>query len=498
MPKPRYVSPVSDAEMNRGDGDKVIKFIEHYCRSTKETFAARVGERLTLRPWQKHDISALYARRADGRRKHRVGLYGMPRKNGKSAIGSGLALHGLLLGPNGAEVYSCAADREQARIVFGVAKRMVELDPELSEITKLYRDAIEIPESGSVYRVLSSEAFTKEGLSPTLVVYDELHAAPNDELWDVMNLGTGARVDPLIVAITTAGVRTDTTGQDSICYRMYQHGLKVAAGEVDDPSFFFRWYEAPEGADHREVKTWRLSNPGFGDIIDPEDFESAIKRTREPEFRTKRCNQWVASDVAWLPAGAWEGLAEPRQVPAGTQVALGFDGSYNRDATALIACTLEDEPYLFTLGVWERPLDADDDWTVPRGEVRRVVEQAFSDFRVERMYLDPALWADEMAEWSARFGDVVLAFPNTPQRMSPACAEFYAAVMERRLTHDSHPTVARHLRNAVVKEHRGFAFIVKERNTRKIDAAVASVLAFQAHSDAIRADPEVEVQVMFV
>ena len=161
---------MSRAELERGDGGRVVEFIETFCRSTKDTLAAPVGDHLVMRPWQRQLLGELFARRADGRRKHRVSLVGLPRKNGKSALGSGIGLYGLFMGPDGGEVYSCAADREQARIVFGVARRMVELDEELSGLAKLYRDAIEIPSTGSVYRVLSSEAFTKEGLLLDLAV----------------------------------------------------------------------------------------------------------------------------------------------------------------------------------------------------------------------------------------------------------------------------------------------------------------------------------------
>ena len=214
---PAILTPVPAADIKRGDGPLVTEFIEALCPQVKDSVGGRAGEPLILRPWQRKLMDHLWARRADHRLRAKVALVGLSRKNGKSALGSGIALYGLFMGPRGGEVYSCAADRDQARIVFGAAKQMVEMSPELAEQAKLYRDAIEIPSTGSVYRVLSSEAFTKEGLSPTLVVYDELHAAPNRELWDVMTLAQAARYDALTLAITTAGVRTDSTGQDSVC-----------------------------------------------------------------------------------------------------------------------------------------------------------------------------------------------------------------------------------------------------------------------------------------
>lgn len=474
--RPRWLTPTSPAERRRGDGAQVATFLEAYCRTTKDTFAGPAGKLLELRPWQRTLLDGVFARRADGRLKHRVGLVGMPRKNGKSALTSGIALHGLFVGPAGAEVYSCAADREQARIVFGVAKRMVELDPELKTEAKLYRDAIEIPSSGAVYRVLSSEAFTKEGLSPTLVVYDELHAAPNDELWNVMNLGSGARVDPLVLAVTTAGVRTDVTGQDSICYRLYQHGRQVVASDIDDPQFFFAWWEAPADSDHRQVATWRRANPAFGDLIDPEDFASALVRTPESEFRIKRCNQWVAQETAWLPAGAYEKRKTERKIEEGADVVLAFDGSFSGDSTGLVGSTLD--RHHFVVDTWEKPTDVPD-WRVPIADVKQAIRDACRRWNVLEVAADPFRWAEQIQDLFAE-GIPIIEFPSTsPARMVPACAAFYDGVMTGALSHDGDSRLIRHVRNAVIKRDRLGPRIVKEsrESLRHIDLAVCAVIA---------------------
>ena len=136
---PAILTPVPAADIKRGDGPLVAEFIEALCPQVKDSVGGRAGEPLLLRPWQRKLMDHLFARRADKRLRHKVGLVGLSRKNGKSALGSGIALYGLFMGPRGGEVYSCAADREQARIVFGSAKQMVEMSPELSEQAKLYR-----------------------------------------------------------------------------------------------------------------------------------------------------------------------------------------------------------------------------------------------------------------------------------------------------------------------------------------------------------------------
>ena len=278
------------SDLDNGDGDVVIDFAEAFGIITKDSVAGRAGEPLHLRDWQKELVRHVFAGDGNGY-KHRISLVGQPRKNGKSALGSIFAAYSLVLGARGAEVYSVAAEKEQARIVFADAKRMIEASPELSAITKIYRDAIELPHAGSVYRVLSAEAYSKEGLNPSATIFDELHAQPNRELFDVMSLAMGSRGrQSTLIAITTAGMRSDQTGGDSIAYSLYNYGKKIATKEIDDPSFFMAWWEAPPEADHRRPETWALANPGYDDICSAEDFESAVRRTPEAEFKIKRTN----------------------------------------------------------------------------------------------------------------------------------------------------------------------------------------------------------------
>jgi phage terminase large subunit-like protein len=403
------------------------------------------------------------------------------------------------MGPRGGEVYSCAADREQARIVFGSAKQMVEMSPELAEQAKLYRDAIEIPATGSVYRVLSSEAFTKEGLSPTLVVYDELHAAPNRELWDVMTLAQAARYDALTLAITTAGVRTDSTGQDSVAYGLYQYAQRVAAKEVEDASFFAAWWQAPADCDHRDPKNWKVANPGFGDIQDPEDFESSVKRTPESEFRTKRTNVFVSSQQAWLPHGTWDDL--PKMAPLEDQVpvVLGFDGSFSGDTTAIVGVTVEEHPRIWLVNLWEKQPGDRDDWRVDIGGVEARILETCGRLNVVEVACDPYRWQRSM-EALAEAGVPITEYPSSsPARMVPATAKFFDAVVSGEVSHDHSPALARHLANCVIKTDQKGPRVVKEHrgSPRKIDAAVAALIAFDRATHRREAEPEAPVAGFF-
>lgn len=477
---PRWLTPVPAADVRRGDGDHAAEFIEGLCRVTKDSVAGRAGSPIILRPWQRQVLGHLLARRPDGRYRHRQALVGVARKNGKSALGAGLALYGLVMGPDGGEVYSCAGEKEQARIVFGTARRMVEMEPELADICKLYRDAIEIPATGSVYRALSAEAFSKEGLNPTKVLFDEVHVQPNRELWDVMALAMGARVEPLMVGITTAGVKIDSTGGDSLCYSMYQYGRQVASGEVDDPTFFMAWWEPRDpSADHRDPETWREANPGYGDLVSAEDFASSVLRTPESEFRTKRSNQWVSTATTWLPTGAWAGRAEDRTIPDLAEVVLGFDGSFSNDSTALVAVQVGERPHIDVAACWERPRDAGHGWRVPVEAVEDAIRAACRRWQVREIVCDPFRWARTYQILEGE-GLPVVEFPQSPQRMVPATQRFYEAVLNAGLTHSGDARLARHIDNCVIKtDQRGPRLMKDAKNSpRKIDLAVAAVMAF--------------------
>jgi phage terminase large subunit-like protein len=490
---PQWLTPVPQSELDNGEGEVVADFAETFGIITKDSIAGKTGEPLVLRDWQRELMRYVFAGDEDGYR-HRISLIGMPRKNGKSALGSVFGLYSLILGARGAEVYSVAAEKEQAKIVFNDAKRMVEASPELTAITKLYRDAIELPKAGSVYRVLSAEAYSKEGLNPSATIFDELHAQPNRELFDVMSLAMGARGRlATLIAITTAGVKTDTTGQDSIAYNLYQYGQKVARQEVDDPSFFMAWWEAPQESDHREKETWEIANPGFGDICSAEDFESAVRRTPEPEFRTKRCNQWVSSAISWLPTGAWDTCAGDTTVE-GKDYVLGLDGSFSGDATIVTYATIEDIPQVGIVGAWEKDVQIHDDtWRVDVLEVEETIRQFVkANPNVKEIACDPYRWTRTMQVLQDE-GYPIVEYPSTnARRMVPACSKFYDAVVDGKMIHDGNPLLARHLDNAVVKIDNLGPRIVKENRAsqRRIDAAVAAVLAFdRATASRIEEEP---------
>lgn len=496
---PAWLTSVDVESIERGDGDYAIEFAEAFGSIGKDGIAGAMGAPLKLRDWQKELVRRIYARDSEGGLVHQTCLIGMPRKNGKSALSSAaIGLYSLLAeGIGGGEVIAVAATREQARIVFGEAKRMVEAS-ELRELVQIYKDSIYVPATNSVFKVLSAEAFSAEGLNPSRIIFDEAHAQPNRELFDVFSLAMGNRGKlGQLVAITTAGTKTDSTGNDSIAYELYNYGKQIISGEIDDPAFFMAWWEADPEGDHRDPAQWAKANPGFNDLVSEQDFESAVRRTPEAEFRTKRLNQWVNSKQAWLPAGLWESLATDFEMTPDDEYVLGFDGSWNNDSTSIVAVCLpseEGQPFrVKRVASWEKNFAIDDDsWRVSKDEVTAWLLDFTQRFpRIKEMACDPSYWFDELLLWQES-GIPVVMYRNSPERTVPATSKLYDAIMNAKFVHDGDAALARHIDNCVLKMDARGARITKDykQPKLKVDNAIALLMAYD------RASARIEEQVI--
>jgi phage terminase large subunit-like protein len=479
---PTYLSPVSEIELANSRGYDVIDFAETLCRITEDSVAGKTGDKIVLRPWQKDLLLHLYAEKEDGLLKHRRALIGIPRKAGKSALLATLVLEQLVLGVNGGQIYSCASDKEQARIIFKTVKKMIELEPELRDILEVYQNSIYNPLTGSVYRALSSEAYTKEGLNSTFIAFDELHSQPNRELYDTMSLSMGAREQPMLVAITTAGTKYDSSGKDSLCYSMYNRGVQIAKGEVEDPSFFFAWYQGDDKLNYKDEENWALANPSLGDILSIEDMRSAVLLTPESEFKTKRLNLWTEVGQSWISSDLWDVLQlANRQIIPGESCIIGFDGAFSNDSTAVVGWFLGGEkPHLKVLGMWEIPeVDAPIDWHVNVAEVEATIVDWCRNkgVQVNEVVFDPARWQRTFMVLEEE-GLPVISYPNSSERMVPSTQRFYEAVVNQSFTHDGDPRLNKHVANAVTKTSSRGLMIAKANSKRKIDAAVAAIFSY--------------------
>jgi phage terminase large subunit-like protein len=432
-----------------------------------------------LRGWQRELLKHALAVKDNGTFAHRFYMVGAARKQGKTALLATVPLFFGLYGDQGGEIYSAAADRDQAKLVMAHAKRAVDLSPQLADQVRVFRDTLEFKGTGTVWKALSSEAYTKEGLSATLVLADELASWPTRELFDVLSLSMGARRSPLFLAITTAGARIDSTGSESIAYQLYQLAKRRITGEHDDSTLGMAWWEADEDA-YANPDKWHQANPGLlgkVPLLSVEDLASSQKRTPENEFRVKRLNQFVAGQQAFLPIGAWDACADPTlTLQKGEPIVLGFDGSFSSDSTAAVAVRLTDHA-VFVLGHWEKPLDSPPGWRVPIGEIEGRIESIAREYDLRALVCDPFRWQRSMEVWQSQ-GLPTIEWPQSPARMVPSTATFYDAVVNQRLKHTGDPRLARHVGNAVQYTSRHGVQIRKGANAAKIDLCVAALMAF--------------------
>jgi phage terminase large subunit-like protein len=426
------------------------------------------GEKLALTSWQENLINSLYERRNDGMLRYKRSVIGLGRKNGKSLLGSLIALYGLIEGEHGAEVYSAAGDRRQARVVFDEAKWQVQQSPALSGICKVYRDVIEVPSTHSIYRVLSSDAKLQQGLNPSTVVFDELHVQPNSELWDALTLGSGARRDPQIVAITTAGY-----DMSSICGTLYGYGQKVCRGEIQDETFGFWWWEAAEGCDLNDRQAWADANPNIAEgLLDPEDMEIAVRQTSEVAVRRYRLNQWVRTAAdSWLPQGAWELCRSDLTLTEGQTVWVGVDMALKHDSIAVVHCGFNGERLVAVSKIW-----LPDGGIMDVGAVESYLRELSQQFNVQEIAYDPAFF-QRSAEALAEDGFPMVEFAQSPQRMIPACGNLYELIVNQKLAHDGNPVFTDQVLSAAQRMKDNGWTLSKGKSKRKIDAVIALAMA---------------------
>lgn len=285
--------------------EKRIRFIERICTHVKGDLA---GKPFLLEQWQKDYITELYSTlNDDGTRQYRTSYVQIPRKNGKSNLSAALALAELVVGgEKGAEIYCCASSRDQAKIVFDVCKQMIKNSPILSRECQVYQNSIVLKGSNSFLKAVAAEAGTLHGANASMVIYDELHTAKNRELWDVMATSMGARNQPLMMTITTAGA----FDPNAICYELYSYGKKVRDGIIEDNTFLPLIFEAEPDDDIHDEEVWRKANPNYEISIKRSYFEKMSKEAKllpssEIAFRQLHLNQWVSSLSGWITDDEW-------------------------------------------------------------------------------------------------------------------------------------------------------------------------------------------------
>jgi phage terminase large subunit-like protein len=261
---------------------------------------------------------------------------------------------------------------------------------------------------------------------------------------------------------------------------MYQYSVAVASGEIDDPTWFSAWWQPKDlnDIDHKDPAVWKHANPGYIELIDPADFESAVQRTPEPEFKTKRLNMWVDQATQWIPQNQWDSLDESEPISHTDRYVLGVDASFSGDSTAIVACSVSETPGLHLLKLWEKPAnDEERNWRVNPLDIEAAIDEFCRTHNVIEVCYDPYRMQRSAAVLLEQ-GVPMVEFPQSPSRMVPATGAFYEAVMTGGLRHDRSLALTRHILNAATKNDPRGTKIVKSAYTKKIDAAVASIMAF--------------------
>ena len=499
----QFMLPTSHYDKKKAD--RAVTFIENLCH-TKGKWA---GTPFWLLPWQEQLIRDIFGiAKPDGNRQFRTAFVEICKKVGKSELAATVALY-LLYADNepSAEVYGAAADRQQASIVFDVAKQMVEMSPALMKRSKLMGATKRIVNysNAGYYQVLSAEVGGKHGFSVSGLVFDEIHTQPNRQLYDVLTKGSSdARQNPLHFIITTAG-----NDRHSIAYELHTKAVDILEGRRVDPTFYPVVYGLKDDEDWEDEANWHKVNPSLGYTVDIERLRDAYREAKqnpadEVTFKWLRCNMWVSSTVAWIPDAIYMRGNEPIDMDAlaGRDCYAGLDLSSTGDITALVLIfppRNEDEKYVLLPYFWipeetiPRRVKANsvpyDIWEKQgyimstEGNVIHYdfIEKFIMDLSEKYHILEIAVdrWnATQMIQNLEGEGFTIVPFGQGFSSMSAPTKEFYRLLMEGRIIHGGNPVLRWMAGNVVIDtDPAGNIKVTKAKSKEKIDGIVAAIMA---------------------
>ena len=496
---------LSTSRYDKKKADRAVTFIENLCH-TKGKWA---GTPFWLLPWQEQLIRDIFGIvKADGNRQFRTAFVEICKKVGKSELAAAVALY-LLYADNepSAEVYGAAADRQQASIVFDVAKQMVEMSPALMKRSKLMGATKRIVNysNAGYYQVLSAEVGGKHGFSVSGLVFDEIHTQPNRQLYDVLTKGSSdARQNPLHFIITTAG-----NDRHSIAYELHTKAVDILEGRRVDPTFYPVVYGLKDDEDWEDEANWYKVNPSLGYTVDIERLRDAYREAKqnpadEVTFKWLRCNMWVSSTVAWIPDAIYMRGNEAINAALleGRDCYAGLDLSSTGDITALVLIFPprdKNEKYVLLPYFWipeetiPRRVKANsvpyDIWEkqgyimATEGNVihYNFIEKFIMDLSEKYHILEIAVdrWnATQMIQNLEGEGFTIVPFGQGFSSMSAPTKEFYRLLMEGRIIHGGNPVLRWMAGNVVIDtDPAGNIKVTKAKSKEKIDGIVAAIMA---------------------
>lgn len=494
--------------------NRVIAFLEFL----PITAGVHAGRPFRVRRWQRDFLAEVY-RTSGGSRPVRTAVLSMARKNGKSDLAARLALCHLS-GPEAedrGEVYSAANDRFQASRIFSEMAAMISRVPFLDERISLKRHdkTMEDFGNGSVFASLSADVATKHGLSPSMIVYDELGQAPNRNLFDALDTAMGARAEPLMMVISTQAASDLAPMSELIDY-----GLKVKAGEIQDASFHLTLHSAPEDADPWCRMTWKLANPALGDFRSLEDVRRMAEQAKrmpvkESAFRNLILNQRSSGEAMFIPRSEWTACGAPVDLASlkGRTCFAGLDLGGARDLTALVlvfpdeAGAFDVVPLFFVpeeglkdrehaertpYGVWRdqgliRTMPGK---TMDPRFVAAAIGELLADFHIKKLAFDRWRIADLTREMDTIgvTGIELVAHGQGFRDMGPAVDFLLRCVTERMLRHGNNPPLTMCIANAKpVADPAGNVKLDKAKSNGRIDGAISLAMALNVarqHVDA--------------
>ena len=485
--------------------DRAVTFIENLCH-TKGKWA---GTRFWLLPWQEQLIRDIFGIvKPDGNRQFRTAFVEICKKVGKSELAAAVALY-LLYADNepSAEVYGAAADRQQASIVFDVARQMVEMSPALMKRSKLMSATKRIVNYGNAgfYQVLSAEVGSKHGFSISGLVFDEIHTQPNRQLYDVLTkYSSDARQNPLHFIITTAG-----NDRHSIAFELHTKAIDIIEGRRVDPTFYPVVYGLKDDEDWEDEANWYKVNPSLGYTVDIERLRDAYREAKqnpadEITFKWLRMNMWVSSTTSWIPDAIFMKGNEPidMRMLEGRDCYAGLDLSSTGDITALVLMFPPrdaDEKYILVpyfwvpeetipqrvkansvpYDVWEKQgyLLATEGNVIHYDFIEKFICDLAEKYHILEIAVDR--WnATHMIQNLEDQGFTMVPFGQGFASMSTPTKEFYRLLMEGQIIHAGHPVLRWMAGNVVVETDAAENIkVTKAKSREKIDGIVASIMA---------------------
>ena len=311
-----------------------------FFRLLKHSKGEWAGRTLELEPWQQFAVAMLMGwRREDGTRRFRTSYLEVARKNGKTTLAAGLGLYLMLAdGEPGAEVYSVATKRDQARLSHGEATRIAKSSPAIRRMVNVYRDNIHIVDTASKFEPLGADADTMDGLNVHAALVDEVHAHKTRAVWDVIETATGARRQPLMFAITTAGY-----DRQSLCWKLHEYTEKVLDGVIEDDSWFGMIYTLDGDDEWDDESAWVKANPNLAVSKKLDDMRRKAGRAKEMPaslnaFQRLELDIWTQAETKWIPLEHWQacGAAVDPEGLRGRICYGGLDLSTNTDVSAFV------------------------------------------------------------------------------------------------------------------------------------------------------------------